>query len=196
MNERLFRWHLSGGAKALAMAGFFWFGLSFGVTTYKWGLWAWGLSATLQFGLCAVIFGAAVRLSPGAVGRGERASRENNRASRAFVCVVVAQIALLAPTVWWCVHTGAKDRLWPSIGLVVSLHFAPLARLFHVRAYYSTAIAGTVISLVGLSTGVGDVQRLLWFGGAMAAVMWLSGWHIIRNADQIAATATAETWAV
>ena len=168
MNDRLFRYHLSGGAKAL----------------------------------CAVIFGAAIRLrrrsrfSSGAVGRGERVSRETNRAARAFVWVVVAQLALLAPTVWWCVHTGAKDRLWPSIGLIVSLHFAPLARLFHVRAYYSTAIAGTVISLVGLFTGVSDVQRLLWFGGAMAAVMWLSGWHIIRNADQIAARATRETWAV
>ena len=71
------------------------------------------------------------------------------------------------------------------IGLIVSLHFAPLARLFHVRVYYSTALAGTVFSLAGLLTGVAGVQPLLWFGGAMAAVMWLSGWHIIRNADQI-----------
>src|SRR3954471_22014422 len=94
MNGRLFRWHLSGGAKALAIAGFFWFGLSFGVTSYKWGLWPWGLSTILQFGLSAIIFVAAVRLrrrsgySSGAVGRGERISRETSRAARVFVWVI------------------------------------------------------------------------------------------------------------
>jgi hypothetical protein len=85
--------------------------------------------------------------------------------------------------------------IWPSISLIVSLHFAPLARLFHVRIHYGTAFAGTVISLAAF-TGISDIHRLLWFGGAMATVMWLSGWYIIRNADQITARAVRETWAV
>jgi hypothetical protein len=83
--------------------------------------------------------------------------------------------------------------MWPSIGLIVSVHFAPLARLFHVRAYYTTALAGTVISLLAF-TGLADMRRLAWFGGAMAAVMWLSGWYVIRNADRITARAVQEKW--
>ena len=60
--------------------------------------------------------------------------------------------------------------IWPSIGLIVSVHFAPLARLFHVRAYYTTALAGTIVSLLAFA-GLTDILRFAWFGGAMAAVM-------------------------
>jgi hypothetical protein len=203
MDDRQFRWGLSGGASCLAIAGLFWFGISFGVTAYKWGWWAWGLSTAWQFGVSISLLWAAMRLrrgsgfTPSDIGRGGQLQRQaTQRRVRLFVLVIFIQSALLSPVVWWCVHTATKDRLWPSIGLIVSLHFAPLARLFHVRAYYITALAGTVISLVGLLTGVADIQRLLWFGGAMAAVMWLSAWHIIRNADQITVRAMRETWAV
>jgi hypothetical protein len=185
------------------MAGLFWFGISFGVTTYKWGRWAWGLSTAWQFGVSVSLFWAAMQLrrksgfTTSDIRRDGQLQRQaTQRRVRLFVLVIFIQSALLSTVVWWCVHTGTKDRLWPSIGLIVSLHFAPLARLFHVRVYYSTALAGTVISLIGLLTGVADVQQLLWFGGAMAAVMWLSGWHIIRNADQITARAMRETRAV
>jgi hypothetical protein len=67
-------------------------------------------------------------------------------------------------------------------------HFVPLAHILHVRVHYGTAFAGTVISLVGFAV-ISNVHRLLCFGGAMAAAMWLSGWYTVRNADRIAASA-------
>ncbi len=85
--------------------------------------------------------------------------------------------------------------MWPSIGLITSLHFAPLARVFHVRTYYVTALAGGVISLAGLN-GLSSELRLAWFGGGMAAVMWLSAWYVVRHASRISAKAAQETWAV
>jgi hypothetical protein len=39
--------------------------------------------------------------------------------------------------IWWCVLTGAKELIWPAVGLIVSAH------LFHVRAC-ATAVAGIV----------------------------------------------------
>ena len=201
MDDRQFLWGLSGGASVLAIAGFFWFGVSFGVITAKFGWWVWGLSTALQAGISAGIFWAASRLRrrsgfvPGDVGRNQRQRKVTQRILRAFGWIVGVQAVLIGSAVWGCVRIGAKDMIWPSIGLIVSVHFAPLARLFHVRAYYATALAGTVISLLAF-TGLTDTGRFAWFGGAMAAVMWLSAGYIIRNADQIAARAVREDWLV
>jgi hypothetical protein len=203
LNDRQFRWGLSGGASVLAIAGFFWFGASFGVMTTKWGWWAWGFSTALQSGVTGSILWAAVRLrrrsgfTPGDLGRGDQQQQREltQRILRAFGWVILVQTVLIGSAIWWCVRAGAKDMIWPSIGLIVSVHFAPLARLFHVRAYYTTALAGTIVSLLAFA-GLTDILRFAWFGGAMAAVMWLSAWHIIRNADAIAARAVQEQWVV
>jgi hypothetical protein len=200
MDGRQISWGLSGGASVLAIGGFFWFGVSFGVVATKWGWWLWGLSTAVQLGITGSIFWAAAQLrrrsgfAPGDVGRGDQWQREaTQRILRQFGWVVLAQTILIGAAVWWCVRSGAKDVIWPSIGLIVSLHFVPVARIFHVRAYYITALAGTGISLWGFA-GLTDIRRLLCFGGAMAAAMWLSGWYIVRNADGIAARAEEEKW--
>lgn len=200
MDGRQIRWGLSGGASVLAIGGFFWFGVSFGVVATKWGWWLWGLSTAVQLGVTGSIFRAAVQLrrrsgfTPGDVGRGDQQQRDaTQRILRKFGWVVLAQTILIGAAVWWCVRSGGKDVMWPSIGLIVSLHFVPVARIFHVRAYYITALAGTAISLFGFA-GLTDIRRLLCFGSAMAAAMWLSGWYIVRKADRITARAVREKW--
>ena len=200
MDGRQIRWGLSGGASVLAIAGFFWFGVSFGVVATKWGWWLWGLSTAVQFGVTGRIFWAAVQLrrrsgfAPGDVRQGDQRPREaTQRILRQFGWVVLAQAILIGAAVWWCVRSGAKDLIWPSIGLIVSLHFVPIARIFHVRAYYFTALAGAGVSFFGFA-GLTDIHRLLCFGGAMAAAMWLSGWYIVRRADEITTRAVREKW--
>ena len=199
MDDRQIRWGLSGGASVLAIGGFFWFGVSFGVVATKWGWWLWGLSTALQLGVTGSIFWAAVQLrrrsgfAPGDVGRDNLRQKATQKILRQFGWVALAQTILIGAAVWWCVRNGAKDMIWPSIGLIVSLHFVPLARFFHVRAYYITALAGTGISFCGF-VGLTDIRRLLYFGGAMAATMWLSGWYIVRKADEITARAVHEKW--
>jgi hypothetical protein len=200
MNRRQFLWGLSGGATVLAIAGFFWYGVSFGVITTGWGWWAWGFSTAFQLAVTCGILWASIRLrrrsgfNPKDTARAHRHTRAvTQRILRMFGWIVIAQAVLIALAVWFCVRTGAKDLIWPTIGLIVSLHFAPLARLFHVRVYYATALAGTLISLAGFA-GLNDMTRLLWFGGAMAAVMWLSAGYIIRNAGKIATRTMHENW--
>ena len=202
MKDRQILWGLSGGASVLALAGFFWFGMSFGVITYKWGWWAWGFSIALQFGVSGSILRAAVRLrrrsefTPSDLRRGDQSQREETqRIFRAFAWITLFQTVLIGLAVWWCLRSGAKEMIWPLIGLIVSAHFAPLARIFHVRAYYITALAGSIISLLALIK-LTDISSFLYFGGAMAAVMWLSGWYILQNADQITARAMQEKWVV
>lgn len=77
----------------------------------------------------------------------------------------------------------------------MSLHLIPLARIFHVRAYYVTALAGSIISFVAL-TGLTGRHKLAILGGGMASVMWLSAVDLLRHADRMAAESMRESWAV
>src|SRR5579871_5528820 len=170
MDDRQFRWGLSGGASVLSIAGFFWFGISFGVITTRWGWWAWGLSTAFQAAVTASILRGAVQLrrrsgfDPHSRSRSEDHRKTTRRILRTFIWIVVAETILIGLAVGWCVRTGAEILIWPSIGLIVSIHFAPLARLFHVRRYYATAAAGTLILLGGFA-GLGDLYRLAFFSG-------------------------------
>lgn len=202
MDDLQIRWGLSGGARVLAIAGFFWYGISFGVITNKFGWLAFGISTTCQVAITVSLVWAAAVLrresgfSLADLRRGsERQRAQTARIGRAFGWTILGQAVLIGTAVWLCVRNGAQDLLWPSIGLITSLHFAPLARVFHVRAYYVTALAGSLISFAALA-GLSNAHRLVWFGGGMAAVMWLSAWYVIRHATRIAATAVQETWAV
>lgn len=191
MNEGLNRWELSNGASVFALAGFFWYGLSFGVVTVKWGWWAWGFSTVLQFGMTAGLRWVAMRLRRRSgfrrsdLKQGDPQQRKMmRRTAKAFLWVVVMQAVLVGGVVWRCVRTGTQDRVWPSIGLVVSLHFIALAYVFRVRAYAVVGLVGSFISLFALR-GLSDTRWLLSYGGAMAALMWLTAWYIIYNADRI-----------
>jgi hypothetical protein len=201
MNDRQFRWGLSGGISVLAIAGFFWYGVSIGVTTTRWGWWAWILSTTLQFGITTGFLWSAARIRrrsgfvPHDVFRGDEQQKKiTRRILRIFGWIVLAQTLLVGAAVWLCVRTGTRDLMWPSIGLIVSIHFAPLGRLFHVRAYYATALIGAAISILGF-TGISDSLRLDLFGGAMATVMWISALYVVRNVDRITDRGMREQWA-
>jgi hypothetical protein len=87
------------------------------------------------------------------------------------------------------------NLIWPWIGLVVSLHLIPLASLFHVRLYYVTAFAGTVISVVAF-TGLLSPYQVACLGCGLAAVMWLSATYLVWKANVITIAAVQEPWAV
>ena len=202
ISDRQIRWGLSGGASVLAIAGFFWFGLSFGVITVRFGWLIWGVSTgcqvviTVSLVWSAVVLRRASRFSRGDLWRGNEQQRaQTARIVRALGWTILGQAALISTAVWLCIRSSAYELVWPSIGLITSFHFAPLARVFHVRAYYVTAVAGSLISLAAFA-GHSTAYWLAWFGGGMSAVMWLSAWYVMRNANQIAAKAAQETWSV
>jgi hypothetical protein len=103
-----------------------------------------------------------------------------------FRIIGLIEAGLVGTAVFLCVHFERPDLIWPAVGVAVSLHFAPLGRLFHVPAYYVTAAAGTLVSVIVLATPLGEF-RLLWLGGGMSIVMWTSAVYLVYGADVIAA---------
>jgi hypothetical protein len=202
MNDRQFLWGLSGGVSAFAIAGAFWFGLGISAvpTTAGWPVFA--LLTAFQAGGCAALLWTAVRLRRKSRFRAselrqvdERQRAETRHMMTGFRWTVAGQMILIGFAVLGCVLAHAEPLIWPSIGLVVSLHLIPLARIFHVRAYYLTAGAGSIISLVAF-TGLTDPYRLACLCGGMAVVMWVSAVYLLSNADRIADRAMREPWAV
>ena len=57
------------------------------------------------------------------------------------------------------------------------------------------AIAGSAVSLVVFSTAVG-VEKQMFLGGTMGALLWFSAAYILWRADRISARAVREQWRV
>lgn len=102
----------------------------------------------------------------------------------AWVWINLAQTAAVGLGVLCCVRKKRLDLIWPVIGLVVSLHFAPPGHIFHVRPYYVTAMAGSAVSLAAFIQPTGSYRHEL-FCSAMALVMWVCAISVIRNANRL-----------
>jgi len=202
VNERQFLWGLSNGVTVFAIAGAFWLGLWIGTAATRIGWLACALFTALQVGICAALLWAAVRLRrKSGFRRSElrqtegRRSPETQHIMAGFCWTVAGQTALIAFAVWVCVRAGSEQLIWPVIALVVSLHLIPLAKIFHVRAYYGTAAAGSIVSIMTI-TGLAGAYAMAFLGFGMATVMWVAALCLLWNANKIAAHAAREQWAV
>lgn len=186
----------------MALAGAFWLGLGVGMLGQQ-GHWVvCALGTVVQVGGAVWLIWAAVRLR-----RRSGFQRAELRRLEGFAAdlkrhilrwmrwTTLAQTLLSSVLVWLCVRAHAEHLIWASIGVVVSLHFAPLGKLFHVRTYYATAIAGTIVSVAGLAVS-GTPFGVALLGLGMSIVMWVSAAHVLLGADRIADRACAESWAV
>lgn len=187
MTHGQFLWGLSHGVLVLAVSGAFWLGLGLGPAAWRAGLGAWVAALVLMIG------GGAIFVYAGSVLR----QRSHFRASMlrridpptrqimsGFSVIAGTEMAMIALAVLLCTLSGRSDLVWPAIGLVVSLHFAPLGWLVDVPEYYVTAAAGVVISMVAFAP-LGP-WRLPWLGGAMSAVMWITAAYLVARADNLA----------
>ena len=202
MNERQFLWGLSNGVTVFAIAGAFWLGLGIGIAATKVGWLVCALSTALQVGICAALLWAAVRLRRKSGFRGSelrqgggRRSPETQHILARLRWTMAGQTALIGFAVWVCVRADSEQLIWPAIALVVSLHLIPLAKIFHVRAYYATAAAGSIVSIITI-TGLTGPYAVAFLAAGMATVMWVSAVYLLWNADTIAARALGERWAV
>jgi hypothetical protein len=78
--------------------------------------------------------------------------------------------------------------------LILSLHLLPLAKIFNVRAYYATAVAGSIVSIIA-TTGLTGAYAMESLAAGMATVMWISTVYLLWNADTTAVHALGERWA-
>ena len=83
----------------------------------------------------------------------------------------------------WQLHRA--DLLWPLIGLVISLHFLPLARIFSVRPYYVLGVLGTVISLISL-LGFAGSARSVAVGIGLGLLIGGCAVYLVVNAASLA----------
>jgi hypothetical protein len=177
---------LSRGIVVLAVAACFWVGLA-----------AWGLRGDIwTLALVPVLLSVGI-VAVGAVRLGKRAhtlrSSEVQVADRTsihqitiwFRVISTAQtvFVILAGLVCFLFHR--LDLLWPLIGLVVSLHFLPLGRIFRVRPYYATGVLGAVVSAVSILGFTGS-EKLVALGIGLSVIMVGSSAYLLRNAERLA----------
>jgi hypothetical protein len=202
MTDRQFRWGLANGVAVFAIAGAFWLGLGIGTVAPDAAWPVSALSTLVQVGVCVALLWAAARLRRRAGFRraelrqgDDRATAETRRIMTGLRWTIAGQAVLIGLAVWACVHADAEQLIWPAIALAVSLHLVPLARIFHVRAYYVTAAAGSLLSFAALATWTRPYV-VVWLACGMAIVMWMSAGYLLLNVDKVAARAAAEPWAV
>jgi hypothetical protein len=189
MTGRQFLWGLSNGVTMLAIAGAFWLGLGIGMVAGRVHWWVPAVTTPIQAGGFITLVYLAFNLRKKSGFHASELQRlagadalETKHIMTRFWQTVVAQALLISLSVW------------PAIGLVVSLHFIPLARIFHVRIYSFTGLAGSLISL-GEGLMSKDTNTVFYFGVGMAAAMWIPAFHILIKAPQITECALKEKWA-
>jgi hypothetical protein len=202
VNARQFLWGLGNGVMMLAIAGAFWLGLGISVLAPSISGLLLGLSTAVQIGGFLVLLWAAIGLRRRSEfhrselrNAGGRLTPEARHIMRVFMWTTAGQAAIIAAVVWACVSFRAEGLIWPLVALAVSLHFVPLARVFHVRAYYVTGALGSLVALVALALGRGDAAAAAWFGPALAVVMWGTAAYVVQKADDLAARGARESWA-
>jgi hypothetical protein len=188
MTKAQFLWGLSSGVLVCGLAGAFWAGMGLGPAAYAAGVVPWLLVLATMFGGAAASIRSARRLRRRSGFRPSdlrRTDPQTRRMIRGFRIVLMLEMGLVGAAVLLCLHFERPELIWPAIGVAVSLHFAPLGRLFDVSAYYATAAAGTLVSMTALVAPLG-ASRLVWLGAGMSAIMWISALYLTYSADAIA----------
>jgi hypothetical protein len=188
MTDRQFFWGLSNGAVMFTLAGFFWFGIAMSAIPRAQPLFV------LLVGAFVLLLLGVTRLRRKARGfryaelalAGERQRHENRRIQLGIRWAVIAQTVLIGGGVYGFVSVGRQDLIWAWIGLIVSLHFLPLGRVFQVPAYYVTGLAGAAASLAALAGLIGS-PPLAILGLTMGAIMWSTTIYLLQGAERIVA---------
>jgi hypothetical protein len=176
-------WLQANGIIALTMFGGIWWILGL---TSPYLVWLMPWSGLVAAGAGSAMLVATFRLRNKAAGLkftdlSKDQQADANRMKRAYFRVVATELVLASVLVALCNLSGRWELAWPLIGLVVGLHFLPLARIFRVPAYYVTGGAAATVSLVGIVGVLGHPFALV--GTGMGVVLWCSGLYLLWTAD-------------
>lgn len=198
MGYRQFMWGLSNGIVVLTLSGTFWLGLA----AIKWSTVRGPLmaSALLIIPSATALFVGAIRIRRKATGFKLSELRNADEFQRSttkrtvvgFLWINLGQFLGIWVMGYLCYVYQRFDLIWPAIGLVVSLHFLPLGRLFHVPVYYITGVVGIAVCLIAALSPLG-ASRLLFVGLSMGVVVWVTATYLIRNGDQLAQGAVQDS---
>lgn len=176
-------WLTSNGCVALAVFGGLWWGLALTTPIFS-RLQPWtGIGVAIG---AVMLLVAALRLRRKASGltRSELSESQRTlaaRMARGYWLTVAAEVVLVS-AVW--VLSSSPGLAWPLTGLIVSLHFLPLAKVFDRKIYYATGVAGLVLSALALGDAFGRPITILSAG--MGIVLWATVLYLLASAESFA----------
>jgi hypothetical protein len=182
-----FVWGLSNGVNVLSIGGAFWMALA---------AWTLGASVLLVAAVPILLLSGILiwrgrilrRRAPGFSRASVRAAPKGSSIRRigvTFQIVGTAQTFGIGLLVLLCWILHRTDLIWPLIGLVVSLHFLPLAWLFSVRPYYMLGVFGTGIAVTSLVTFSGGAKTVA-VGLGLGLLMSGCALYLVANAAALA----------
>jgi hypothetical protein len=194
MSYRQFMWGLSNGVLVLTMAGGFWLGI-IGSIVHRPEI----LGPAGTIGLVLLLWGF-VRLRRKSAGfsvaelkNGTEEQQSSLRRTRQGLrWAMLIEVALCSLAVGSVEYLHRIDLIWPALGIAVSLHFLPLGRLFRVKRYYFTGIAGTVVCLAAMVAFNTPANALFAAGGQCLNTWGTAAW-LLATSDQMAVCAIEET---
>ena len=194
MSYRQFMWGLSNGVLILTVAGGFWLGIIGSIVHRAEILGPVGIS-----GIVLLLWGfvclrrKSAGFSLAEMKNGTEEQRSSLRQIRqGFRWVMLIETVLCSVAVGSVEYFHRLDLIWPVLGIAVSLHFLPLGRLFRVKRYYFTGLAGMVVCLVAMVAFNAPANAVVAAAG-MCLNMWGTAAWLLARSDQIAVRAIAES---
>lgn len=194
MSYRQFMWGLSNGVLVLTLAGGFWLGIIESIVQRPEILAPIGIA-----GLVLLLWGfvwlrrKSTGFSLAEMKNGTEEQRTSlRRIRRGLRWAMLIETALCGVAVGSVELLHRLDLLWPALGIAVSLHFLPLGRLFRVRRYYFTGIAGAVVCLAAVIAFDTPANGVFAAAG-MCVNMWGSAAWLLAGSEQIARRAIDES---
>jgi hypothetical protein len=187
LSREQFIWGLSNGVNVLAVAAAFWIGLA----AWVLGTSVLVIAAIPIMSFCSVLVWKGIQLRRQTLGLSRANLRSAPKGSSirriaiGFNIVGAAQAISTGLVGFICWQLHRADLLWPLIGLVISLHFLPLARIFSVRPYYVLGVLGTVISLISL-LGFAGSARTVAVGIGLGLLIAGCAVYLVVNAVSLA----------
>ena len=187
-------WGLSNGVLVLTVAGGFWLGIIGSIAHRPEILGPIGIigPVLLFWGfVCLRRKSAGFSLAEMKYGTEEQRS-SLRQIRRGLRWAMLIETLLCSVAVGSVEYVHRLDLIWPALGIAVSLHFLPLGRLFRVKRYYFTGIAGMVVCLVAI-VAFNAPANALFAAACMCLNMWGTAAWLLARSDQIAVSAIEES---
>ncbi len=98
--------------------------------------------------------------------------------SKPYWTLVVIEWAACIVASNWLSHTGHPDVIPQAVGLIVGLHFIPLAKIFRAPIYHWTAAAMVLGVVASFAVAAGDLRSIV-ASGVCGLALWATEAEIL-----------------
>lgn len=170
----------SAGVVVCAVMGFVWAASALGVLPVPAAVP--GLTASLVIAATLLLGARRLRRSAATLPAASPPGHDAGNVRRRFNLVVLAEFVGIAAAINVLSRIGHSEWIAASVCAAVGLHFIPLARLFRVPIYNSTAAALCLAAGATFVLGAAGAPASVWqlvpgFGAALA--LWVTGARLL-----------------